>query len=88
MLSTKPGVRGWAAGVNGLKLSPLFGLLRNSTIFRYAKNWDSNSTHKEGQALLAESPRKEGLACGRSPAASPPLCRDGGDNPQTINLGT
>ena len=44
--------------VNGRMIFRLFRLLRNSTIFRCAKNQDSINTRKEGQALLAESPRK------------------------------
>jgi hypothetical protein len=33
--------------VNGRKLSIIFGLLRNSTIFRYAKNSDSDSARRK-----------------------------------------
>jgi hypothetical protein len=33
--------------VNGRKLPALSGLLRNSTIFRFAKNWDSDSARRK-----------------------------------------
>ena len=32
---------------NGRKLPALSGLLRNSTIFRFAKNWDSDSARRK-----------------------------------------
>jgi len=33
--------------VNGRKLFIISGLLRNSTIFRFAKNWDSDSARRK-----------------------------------------
>jgi hypothetical protein len=35
------------AYVNGRKLAIASGLLRNSTIFRFAKNWDSDSARRK-----------------------------------------
>jgi len=43
--------------VNGRKLPIIFGLLRNSTIFRCAKNSDSNSARRKPHFWLLRQAR-------------------------------
>jgi hypothetical protein len=68
-----PGAWGLATRVNGRKLSLRFGLLRNSTIFRCAKNWDSDSARR------LPPKRRESLSSG-------PIVHTGGQTPRSLLL--
>lgn len=43
--------------MNGRKFACNFGLLRNSTIFRFAKNWDSDSARRKPPKVQANLSR-------------------------------
>ncbi|MBP6700186.1 MAG: hypothetical protein KA135_03005 [Halioglobus sp.] len=61
--------------MNGRKLPIIFGLLRNSTIFRCAKNSDSNSARRKLPKMM------ESLSCDlivhQATAATNPLIESG-----------
>jgi hypothetical protein len=61
--------------VNGRKLSSIFGLLRNSTIFRCAKNSDSNSARRKPPKMLESLSR--GLIVHQSLASTSPYIECG-----------